>query len=787
MNGFERIPVEPRPRPADGNIIRHYAIEQAEWIWLHDTPAEPAYFAEMDRIVELDEPVETVIHVSADERYELYWNDQLVSRGPDRCDLHHWSFASYRVRLPAGRHRFRVFLTVLGKEAPTAQVSHQPGFILAAEGLKDTLSTGHAAWRGRWLPGISLLPALTGVYHVIGPGFVVDAARHFADHPWGGTRTVFRLRDGSTGIVATGPILHPSRLPDQLAGVLRPARFRSVMEGLDNVPWQAAGEALAGPWKALESGGAVEVGPGQEVRVLFDLEDYYCGYSQLTVEGGAGAEIALDWAESLFENPDWRDYAKGNRDDWLGKYFHGFGDRFQPDGPRRDFRSYWWRSGRYLELRIRTADTPVRILDLAIGETRYPAAFGAGFSCSDPEIEACLPMMVRGLEACAHETFVDCPYYEQMCYVGDTRLQALCWLVLGRDDRLVKRCIELYDWSRWKTGYVAERYPSDPFQLSVTFSMIWVLMLADYAAWRNDPAFVRGCLPGMRSLIDTILQNRNADGLIERLPGWTFIDWVRSWDQGVPPGGREGSTATVDLQFLLALRAARSLEQALGDSHMAERWDRLAMEHARLIHQHYWDNEAGLYTDLPGDATHFSLHAQCHAVIAGLLSAEEGRKLMERGMQREGIAWPTPYFQYYYFEALTRVGLEDRLIQELDTWKAFPKQGLRTPPETEDPTRSDCHAWGSHPLYHLHASVAGIRPLSSGMSRLRVAPQPGGLESLRSEVPVEGGSVVVDLRFRGSAVSGSVSMPESLAGEFAWGNTVVPLEAGEVTQIALPS
>jgi len=784
MNRIERIHIDPRDRPADGNIQKHYSIENAEWVWLAKERND-AYQAEFKVVIELPEEKETIIHVSADQRYELFWNGQAVGRGPDRSDLRHWSFASYPMVLEAGRHEFRALVTYLGDKAPVAQESYAPGFIFAADGLEKLLNTGSGAWQAKWLEGIGLRPGLTGHYHVIGPGFDIDGAAYFADRPFEEVKSVRKVLANPHGIITPGLVLHPSRLPDQKAGFHSPEKALSTMDGGKSGPWKATGPDVLSSWSGLLEGKSVEVAPNSEMRCLFDMGNYFCGYANLSVTGGTGSEIQVEWAESLIASENPHSLEKGNRNEWEGKHFHGFGDHFLPDGPDRTFNSLWWRSGRYIQVYLKTGDTALTIRRLGIIETGYPANFTAQFDCSDPGMDGIIKVMERGLECCGHEIMVDCPYYEQLSYVGDTRLQALCWMVLGEDDRLVKRELELFDWSRSKTGYVAERYPSDPYQLSLTFSMIWVLLLGDFSRWRDDPEFVRARMPGMRSLLDLMLRLRNETGLLERLPGWSFVDWVDEWNQGIAPGARDGSCVILDLLFLLALRTARGLEDSFGEAELSARWERLANEHSSAIRESYWDSEIQMYTDVPGRKEHLSLHAQSLAVIAGLHSSNEGKALMRRAMKTEGIAWPTPYFQYYLFEALAVAGLGEQILEEMDLWRGFVAKGFKTPPEKEDPTRSDCHAWGSHPLYHLHASIAGIRPSSSGFKKVSISPAPGKLEFIRSEFPVQRGTIKLNLVFKGPEASGTVTMPEGLGGDFYWGRQSVSLRSGEVNRIDL--
>ena len=94
---------------------------------------------------------------------------------------------------------------------------------------------------------------------------------------------------------------------------------------------------------------------------------------------------------------------------------------------------------------------------------------------------------------------------------------------------------------------------------------------------------------------------------------------------------------------------------------------------------------------------------------------------------------------------------------------------LESPDDGKDgklEARSDCHAWGSHPLWFMQTGLAGIRSAAPGFARVLVAPQPGPLRSLTARHPHPDGWIAVDLEFDGDRAHGSVTTP--VAGEFRY-------------------
>ena len=79
---------------------------------------------------------------------------------------------------------------------------------------------------------------------------------------------------------------------------------------------------------------------------------------------------------------------------------------------------------------------------------------------------------------------MDTPYYEQLQYIGDTRIQALISYTVGGDDRLARQALEAFNVSRIPDGITRSRYPEFPAQNIPTFSLLWIGMLRDYWMYR---------------------------------------------------------------------------------------------------------------------------------------------------------------------------------------------------------------------------------------------------------------------------------------------------------------
>jgi alpha-L-rhamnosidase len=731
-------------------------------------------------------------HVSGDERFELFLNGERVADGPERGSSEAWHYETFDFSVKTGRHVLFARVWALDIHGPYAQVSVRPGFLFGvekADGSADAdWSTGLAPWEARRIDGYA-----------------------FADHfntidghlyPWGielgqgdgWTRAEVNARASTSFPTDLYPfrLMAPATLPRMLRRPVEAGKVRFV----EDIAYVAdflqhrvdAGHHLpeiAGPITALIEGRApLRIPARKKYRAIIDLENYFCVYLRLVTSQGRDARITITWAEALFEKLDYLvPYGpKGNRNEIENKLFAGFTDDFLLDGgANRAYAPLWWQAGRYIELKIETQDEDLVIDQLSLEETRYPLEAESTFTASDQRLPQLMPILLRTLQANAHETFFDCPYYEQLNYTGDTLIDCLGVYAITHDVRLVRKSLQLFHDSRLPDGLTQSRFPSRALQVIPPFSLLWVSMVRNHAWWRGEKDLIRTLLPGARGVLDAHLLHVNSHDLLKNLRGWNFLDWVGKWQDGVPPnGGQGGVSGPLNWLFVYALQAAVELETFAGEPELAARYQRLAQAHARATEAAFWNEERGLFAD-DLDHRRFSEHAQCLAILGGRADAQKTARAAAALTRAPDLERSTIYFAHYLFETLRVTRQPDPLFHRLEDWLKLRSQGFVTTPEAPEPARSDCHAWGAHPLFHFYATILGIRPAAMGFAQIDIRPQLGPLQTAQGRMVHPAGWIEVDLRRAGDQLHGTVTLPEGVTGTFHGPTGIQPLKPGTQT------
>jgi hypothetical protein len=758
----------------------------AFWIFHPDVPGDQFGVFHFRRVVSLESaPEEFVVHVSGDNRYRFFVNGQYVASGPQRSDLLHWRYQTLDLapHLRAGQNVLAALVWNWGPERPVAQFTYRSGFLLQGDGEREAIVNTNQEWKVFHNSGYEAIPIRSndvGGYYASPPGESLRANLYpwgweqvdYDDSGWGSAAMIggwnaeiTRMRGAHQTGEAWGWHLVPRSLPPMEESLVRYARLR-----------RATGVALNDGF--LQDRGDLTIPANTNASLLLDQSYLTNAYAVLRVSGGAGSKVELTYAEALKD----AEGRKGNRNEIEGKSISGVRDVFYPDGgSNRRFQTLWFRTYRYVQMDIETADDPLQAHDIHGIFTGYPFQMRARFESDVPWLADMWEMNWRVSRLCAFETYFDTPYYEQLQYVGDTRIQALISLYMSGDDRLVRQAISHYDLSRIPEGITASRYPSAVGQYIPTFSLIWIAMVHDFWQHRDDEKFVRGYLPGIRGVLAWFERRLDETGLVGPLNWWPFVDWATEWQLGIPPGGTNGQSTVISLQFVYALERAAELEEALGLAVEADRYRALAASINDAVRRQTWDAERGLFRDTPNQQL-YSQQANTMALLVDAVPDGQERDLMQRILTDTTLTQATYYYGFYVREALVRAGLGEQYIEQLEPWRDMLALGLTTTPEEPEPTRSDSHAWSAHPNYGLLAIVLGVRPAEPGFRRVRITPRLGSLRRASGRIPHPYGDIDVELvRLGEDGLTATVTLPQSLNGVFEWRGEQRPLQGGTQT------
>lgn len=720
-------------------------------------------------------PAAFLVRISADNRYKLYVNGTLVSLGPTRGDTAHWNYETVDLApfLRAGKNTVAALVFNEADVRPEAQSTFRTAFVLQGDSAAEEILNTNDTWKCVRDDAYS---PITGFF-AASAGERVDMKRtipgwnapDFDDRAWPAAKPLFgaSVKGQSDGF---GWMLVPSPLPPMDLTVQRIPKLR-----------QATGVKPPSKFPAEKT--PVTIPAHTTATLLLDQTHLTNAYVTLAFSGGRDAEISLRYAESLFDDLEKFGARKGDRNEVEGKDFSGREDRLIADGRAgQTFTTLNFRTYRYLQLTVKTAGEPLVLDDLHGTFTGYPFRQAAVFRADDPEIKTILDIGWRTARLNAVETYTDCPYYEQLQYIGDTRIQALVSYFYSGDDRLARNALDLMDHSRLPEGITLSRYPTHSAQIIPPFSLWYVGMLHDYWWYRGDPAFLADKLGGVRAILDFFARYQQPDGSLKDLPYWNFVDWAGGpgWAVGAPPKGPAGHSAILDLQLLWAYQWAAEMEAAFGMPAFAELDAKKAAQLQRTIREKYWDPAKGLFADTE-EKTTFSQHANALAILTGTAPEADRAAVGQKLLADDTLTPCSIYFKYYLHQALVKAGLGDGYVDWLGIWRENIRLGLTTWAEDSNVAgaRSDCHAWGSSPNIEYFRTVLGIDSDAPGFAAVKIEPHLDRITDVSGEIPHPRGKVAVAYRLDRGRWKIHVSLPPETTGTFVWKGKSYPLKAGD--------
>ena len=760
----------------------------AHWIACPDAPEKDVgvfYFRKEITLASV--PAHFWVHVSADNRFLLHVDGRYAGEGPARGDLFHWRFETIDLAplLKTGKNVLAATVWNFGTRAPVAQMTNRTGFMLQGDTAAEEVANTDASWQVKQEKGRGLA-ATNGVagYYAAGPGETVDGRA--ADWDWDAASVSDSTSWHGAEVIGRAATREAQDADNnwELVQDLLPAMEHRQVEAGKPVRFEGLASMPAFPAQPLE------IAANTHVTLLLDNSVLQTAYPELVMSGGRDAEVRLTYAEALYDAKG----EKGNRSEIEGRHIEGVADEFISDGgTQRAYQPLWWRTWRYLQLDITTKTAPLRLEKLDAWFSAYPFEEKASISGDIPELKKLWDTGWRTARLCAHETYMDAPYWEQLQYVGDTRIQALISYAVTGDSRLGRQAVINIEASIIPEGLTQSRYPSRLPQFIPPFSLLWVNMLHDYWMYVNDEPLVRETLPRTRGVIDWYASHLRPDGLMGRVKWWEFADWTSGYAGGDPPQDADGGSTFLTAQFIEALRDAAELEKRFGSPERAAAYQSMIQKSAEGLNRLNWDARYGVYADTPAKKSYsqqanvlavwqdVAPRAEKQAILRRVLGSQEGKETEVDGKTVPPMSAMSYYFRFYLSRALEHAGLADLYVSQLTPWYNMLKLGLSTWAEQPEPTRSDCHAWSAHPNYDLLTVVAGIHPGAPGFSRVRIEPHLGGLHEIHASMPHAGGDIVTDYKLDGHAWTAAITLPAGLDGTLVWRGQEHPLHAGPQT------
>ena len=370
-----------------------------------------------------------------------------------------------------------------------------------------------------------------------------------------------------------------------------------------------------------------------------------------------------------------------------------------------------------------------------------PLADRASFRASDPALERIFLAARESYRANAVDGFTDCPTRERAYWTGDTFFTGRASAWLSGDGSVEKTFLsnfllaDGFDWSLYNSkgismdGAIPALYPGGIFWDNfIPNYMMWTVMqLEEHVARYGDRDFADRCKPSVLGIVRFLQKFRNTDDLLEKLPGWVFVEWSKA------------NELVQDVNYPSNMMYARMLEACANLYQMPELAAEARKVRAEVVRQS-WNGEWFCDNAVRQPDGSLKLSGECTetcqycAFFFGTATPESHPALWKRMLDEFGpdrVAkgvhkriWPANFIfgTCERLELLSRAGRSRQILEETRDWFLTMADRTGTLWEHLDARASCCHGFASIASEYLFRDVLGVREIDRKAKAIRVSP-----------------------------------------------------------------
>ncbi len=388
--------------------------------------------------------------------------------------------------------------------------------------------------------------------------------------------------------------------------------------------------------------------------IIIDFGKVITAFVEMVLTGVEGGKVDIGYTERLFD---------GNFNNSIESQF---ADRYIMQNGEQVYRPFTWKAFRYLKIQFHECFEEVKIKSLKAIINTFPYQEKGSFESSNIKYNKLFDISRYTIGLCSNEAIMDTPWREQAQFLGDVSAVTLggiysCFGNTELPAKYLKQCGA----NQYFNGFIPDvtNTVEQWDRILVDYNLWWINAIYEHYLYTGEEVWLHQYYPHIVKIINTFSQYIDEYGLINNMPYGIFIDWIDI--------DRRGECSNLNAIFFKTLSTVIKIAGFKKDSYTVDFVKGLREGIQENFVSRFYNEEIGCFVDANINdrlSTKVSEHINCAVFLWDIVDKDMAPAIISKLYEEKTIDYTEaqPFFSAFVLQTLDKLGRFDLALEIID-------------------------------------------------------------------------------------------------------------------------